>query len=132
MGKAMREITLFFLHSGHAWPTACAEHPASRASLVTHAHPLLSAANVQPPADMADVYVIGQLVGADGFDRPNLLCTWEVITGAQWAHVEGHTKGQTHVLMDPDDGVWAHPIDVHYQARSIQGTVPAVPGMAAR
>eukprot|EP00667_Euglena_gracilis_P027988 EG_transcript_35205 len=70
---------------------------------------------------MLDVFFVGQLQGAEEFRRKELFCSWRVIAGPHWQHVEGETFGQTHIMADPETTVWAHPIDVHYRTPAIQG-----------
>ena len=70
---------------------------------------------------MAEVYIFGQLVGAYAFGQHNLFCAWEIATGSNWTHVEGETRGQTHIAADSEPVVWAQPVDVHYKAHTLHG-----------
>ncbi|KAI9357653.1 B9 domain-containing protein 2-like protein [Zopfochytrium polystomum] len=72
---------------------------------------------------MAEVHVIGSLVGASGFPRPELTARWSIVAGESWTLIEGDDAGQTQVDL-PEDGrftVWSHPIDVHYGTKTIAG-----------
>eukprot|EP01065_Artemidia_motanka_P016651 TRINITY_DN20261_c0_g1_i1.p1 TRINITY_DN20261_c0_g1~~TRINITY_DN20261_c0_g1_i1.p1 ORF type:complete len:201 (+),score=20.90 TRINITY_DN20261_c0_g1_i1:53-604(+) len=70
-----------------------------------------------------ELHLLGQLSHATGFGERNLFVLWEVVSGAHWEHVEGAEQGQTHVLASESGigAVFAHPIDVHYRTRNIQG-----------
>ena len=46
---------------------------------------------------MAEVHVIGQLEGGEGFTTPNLSCRWSLETGGAWKLLEGTKEGQTQV-----------------------------------
>ncbi|KAJ1554266.1 B9 domain-containing protein 2, partial [Cladochytrium tenue] len=46
---------------------------------------------------MAEVHVIGTLLGAAGFPRAELCARWSVVAGEGWALVEGEDSGQTQV-----------------------------------
>jgi len=72
---------------------------------------------------MAELYIIGQIVGAKDFPSPNLFCRWSTVAGALWDIIEGEGKGQTQIdhPMDGDIAKWAHPIDIHYITKGIQG-----------
>eukprot|EP01062_Namystynia_karyoxenos_P011715 TRINITY_DN14209_c0_g1_i1.p1 TRINITY_DN14209_c0_g1~~TRINITY_DN14209_c0_g1_i1.p1 ORF type:complete len:213 (+),score=50.80 TRINITY_DN14209_c0_g1_i1:88-639(+) len=70
-----------------------------------------------------ELYLIGQLSHASDFNMSDIFVLWEIVTGAHWEHVEGAEQGQTHVLRAENGigAVFAHPIDVHYRTRNIQG-----------
>ncbi|KAI8918872.1 B9 domain-containing protein [Entophlyctis helioformis] len=72
---------------------------------------------------MAELHIIGTLVGASEFPKSSLCCHWEVTTSESWSLVEGESTGQTHVdvPLDQDLCVWSHPIDLHYATTSIAG-----------
>lgn len=72
---------------------------------------------------MAEVHVIGQVVGASEFPSSTLYCKWGVVTGGAWKLVEGIKEGQTHVDSPLSDDMtsWCHPIDIHYATKGIQG-----------
>jgi B9 domain-containing protein 2 len=71
---------------------------------------------------MAEVHVIGELVGAHGFESASLFCKWGFVTGAAWKSIEGDVTGQTHIDNPYDDlsARWGHPIGlpVRYQCLS--------------
>ncbi|KAM9800250.1 B9 domain-containing protein 2-like [Syngnathus acus] len=72
---------------------------------------------------MAEVHIIGQLVGAAGFPHNSLFCKWGFHTGGAWRLLSGSKQGQTQVD-DPQTGdtaYWSHPIDVHYATKGLQG-----------
>eukprot|EP00026_Physarum_polycephalum_P019312 Phypoly_transcript_21272.p1 GENE.Phypoly_transcript_21272~~Phypoly_transcript_21272.p1 ORF type:complete len:176 (+),score=17.78 Phypoly_transcript_21272:55-582(+) len=72
---------------------------------------------------MAELHILGQLVGASGFPSQDLFCKWSIVAGQNWSLLEGLIEGQTQVDV-PKNGqmaIWAHPIDVHYATKGIQG-----------
>lgn len=70
----------------------------------------------------AELYVIGEISGAHSFSGDSFFCTFEIITGTQWTHVEGANKGSTHVMQNSHDGVaWSYPIDAHFGMQAVQG-----------
>jgi len=72
---------------------------------------------------MAELHIVGQLVGATEFPSQDLFCKWSFVVGPDWTLLEGADEGQTQVD-SPQDGkmaIWAHPIDVHYSTKAIQG-----------
>ena len=61
---------------------------------------------------MAEVHVIGELVGASEFPSGDLFCKWSVSHGSGWRLLEGAREGQTQTD-HPQDGSfskWSHPI----------------------
>lgn len=46
---------------------------------------------------MAEVHIIGNLEGGEGFSSPNLSCKWSFETGGAWRLLEGVKDGQTQV-----------------------------------
>mmetsp|Transcript_28035 Transcript_28035/g.72120 ORF Transcript_28035/g.72120 Transcript_28035/m.72120 type:complete len:178 (+) Transcript_28035:349-882(+) len=72
---------------------------------------------------MAEVHVVGQLLGASGFGEKTVFCKWGFAAGTSWELVEGLDDGQTQVngAEEGDMAVWAHPIDVHYVSRGLTG-----------
>ncbi|XP_075773931.1 B9 domain-containing protein 2 [Pelodiscus sinensis] len=72
---------------------------------------------------MAEVHIIGQLVGASGFPRSSLFCKWGIHTGGAWKLLSGLREGQTQVDHPQLDDVayWSHPIDVHFATKGLQG-----------
>lgn len=72
---------------------------------------------------MAEVHVIGQILGGSGFPESSLFCKWKVQMGSAWRVLEGDTEGQTQVD-EPTDGPmahWSHPIDIHFGTKGLQG-----------
>ena len=48
---------------------------------------------------MAEVHIIGNLDGGEGFSSPNLSCKWCFETGGAWRLLEGVKDGQTQVSL---------------------------------
>lgn len=46
---------------------------------------------------MAEVHVIGQLVGGYGFPSGDLFCKWGLAIGTTWNILEGKNEGQTQI-----------------------------------
>ena len=46
---------------------------------------------------MAEVHLIGDIDGGDGFDSGDLFCKWGLSYGSAWRVLEGLEKGQTQV-----------------------------------
>ncbi|GAB6027754.1 B9 domain-containing protein 2 [Chamberlinius hualienensis] len=72
---------------------------------------------------MAEVHIIGQLIGAKGFSHKSLFCKWGIHTGNSWRLLSGLAEGQTQVdspAVD-DTSYWSHPLDLHYATKGIQG-----------
>merc|ERR1711934_732516 len=73
---------------------------------------------------MAEVHMIGQLLGATGFaEDQGLYCRWGVDMGDAWRVLEGFIDGRTQIGY-PGEGemsVWEHPIDVHWASASVAG-----------
>jgi len=75
---------------------------------------------------VAAVYIHGQVLGGTGFPGGNrgLHCQWELVTGTNWRATQGLTKGHTQLdfPVDPEEAVWAHPVEVHYAVEDrVQG-----------
>ncbi|KAH6566472.1 hypothetical protein BASA62_006657 [Batrachochytrium salamandrivorans] len=72
---------------------------------------------------MAELHILGTLVGASEFPNSTLCCHWELTAGEQWTPIEGDVSGQTHVdvPLDPDLCVWSYPIDIHLTTTSLSG-----------
>jgi len=73
---------------------------------------------------MAEVHLIGEIVGATGFPDDNLFCSFHVEKGSHWTHVSGLEKGQTQVnKRHPEEQInlFAHPIDIHYSTPTVVG-----------
>lgn len=72
---------------------------------------------------MAEVHVIGQIIGGSGFPESSLFCKWKVQMGSAWRVLQGDSEGQTQVD-DPSDepmANWCHPIDLHFATKGLQG-----------
>lgn len=100
---------------------------------------------------MAELHIIGQIIGASGFPQSSLFCKWGIHTGAlschfvtlwcilgtmrtilifisfisggAWRLLSGLKEGQTQVDI-PQIGemaYWSHPIDLHYSTKGLQG-----------
>lgn len=48
---------------------------------------------------MAQLHVIGELVGGKDFPSCDLFCKFGLVTGPDWRLLEGHESGQTQVLL---------------------------------
>lgn len=72
---------------------------------------------------MAEVHVIGTLLGATGFPKPELCAKWAIVAGDGWTLLEGDDAGQTQVDIpeDPRYTVWSHPLDIHYATKTVAG-----------
>ncbi|XP_053908883.1 B9 domain-containing protein 2 isoform X2 [Cuculus canorus] len=72
---------------------------------------------------MAEVHIMGQIVGGSGFPQSRLFCKWEVQAGGAWKLLEGAAAGQTHVDAPQAGDVtyWCHPLDVHFATKGLQG-----------
>lgn len=46
---------------------------------------------------MAEVHLIGELVGGSGFPSGDLFCKWGLSVGSAWKVLEGLQEGQTQV-----------------------------------
>ncbi|EDV29916.1 B9 domain-containing protein 2 [Trichoplax sp. H2] len=72
---------------------------------------------------MAEVHIIGEIIGATGFPSNNLYCKWSIHTENAWRLLEGNHEGQTQVdnPQNEEFAIWDHPIDVHYATKSLYG-----------
>ena len=96
---------------------------------------------------MAEMHIIGQVLGGSGFQSNNLFCKasqismaqqntmrfspegyfqlqqWGISAGRTWELLEGLEEGQTQLnqAADGDAVVWAHPIDIHYACKGLTG-----------
>ncbi|KAL9644433.1 hypothetical protein ABK040_013661 [Willaertia magna] len=73
---------------------------------------------------MAEVHLIGEIIGASEFVEDNLFCVWNVEKGSNWTHVSGQEKGQTQVNKrnaEDNINIFAHPIDCHYSTPTLIG-----------
>lgn len=50
---------------------------------------------------MAEVHIIGQILGAEGFKDRNVFCKWGIVAGSNWDLLEGTDQGQTQVDHPP-------------------------------
>ena len=46
---------------------------------------------------MAELHIIGQVVGGSGFPSQDLYCKWSIVAGQNWSLLEGLVEGQTQV-----------------------------------
>uniref|UniRef100_A0A3B3HXR8 B9 domain-containing protein 2 n=2 Tax=Oryzias latipes TaxID=8090 RepID=A0A3B3HXR8_ORYLA len=73
--------------------------------------------------NMAELHIIGQILGARGFPQNSLFCKWGVHTGGAWRLLSGLKEGQTQVDI-PQTGnmaYWSHPIDLQFATKGLQG-----------
>jgi len=72
---------------------------------------------------MAEVHIIGQIVGASGFPEHSLFCKWGLNVGSAWRVIAGLREGQTQVDSPQahEFAYWSHPIDIHLATRGLQG-----------
>ncbi|UXI15696.1 neural stem cell-derived dendrite regulator [Sarcoptes scabiei] len=72
---------------------------------------------------MAELFIIGQIVGAENFQTKSLYCKWKLIIGSGWKILEGIAEGQTQIdsTCNGDFACWQHPIDLHLVTKGIQG-----------
>ena len=72
---------------------------------------------------MAEMHVIGQLVGASGFPSQSLFCKWGIHIGGAWKVLAGLREGQTQVdhPLTEQFAYWSHPIDIHFATKGLQG-----------
>ncbi|ERE48774.1 transforming growth factor beta-1-like protein [Cricetulus griseus] len=88
------------------------------------AHPGVGLAKLgSETGTMAEVHVIGQILGATGFSESSLFCKWGIHTGAAWKLLSGVREGQTQVDTPQigDMAYWSHPIDLHFATKGLQG-----------
>ncbi|KAJ4462333.1 hypothetical protein PAPYR_13538 [Paratrimastix pyriformis] len=69
---------------------------------------------------MAEVFLIGEIVGASGFPHTELCCKYSFEIERDWELREGIPKGQTQVDVPRDGGmtIWSQPIDLHYSCHN--------------
>lgn len=76
---------------------------------------------------MAEVHLIGQIVGADDFEDRSLFSKWAIRSGSCWNLLEGRLGGQTQLTTKVVDESgkqrhsWSHPLDVHLYTKGLQG-----------
>jgi len=73
--------------------------------------------------EMAEVHVIGEIIGASGFPSHNLYCKWSVHVDGLWKLLAGQKEGQTQVdnPQNEDCARWCHPIDLHFATKGLKG-----------
>jgi B9 domain-containing protein 2 len=73
-----------------------------------------------------EVHFLGSIVGGQGFDS-GVSVRWSIVGGRGWKRLEGQSSGQSQFGYPERraggvmECVWAHPIDVHFSARTLQG-----------
>ena len=55
---------------------------------------------------MAEVHLIGELLGGSDFPSGNLFCKWGLSTGSAWKVLEGLEEGQTQTDLPKVDALW--------------------------
>ena len=72
---------------------------------------------------MAELHVTGQLHSASDFEATGLFAKYEALASDNFRLLQGIAHGHTHVDHPHDDEIalWAHPIDLHYATKSIDG-----------
>lgn len=83
---------------------------------------------------MAELHIIGEIIGAEGFSEQSLFAKWKLNAGSSWRPLEGFTEGQTQLSarkirvqdeaefqISQSHHLWSHPIDVHYATKGLQG-----------
>lgn len=92
---------------------------------------------------MAELFILGQLIGAKDFIEKSLFCKWKLVAGkfflkivriffykflitdlgSGWKFLEGITEAQTQIDTSSNLGFacWSHPIDIHLATKGIQG-----------
>ncbi len=72
---------------------------------------------------MAELHIVGQILGAANFSLPSIFCKFSVEAGANFRLLQGSVSGQTQCDMPPEGemALLAHPLDVHYALKGIDG-----------
>ncbi|XP_002736715.1 B9 domain-containing protein 2-like [Saccoglossus kowalevskii] len=72
---------------------------------------------------MAEVHIIGEIVGASCFPENSLFCKWGIHAGGAWKLLAGCKEGQSQVDIPVDEEfcAWSHPIDIHFATKGLQG-----------
>jgi B9 domain-containing protein 2 len=72
---------------------------------------------------MAEVHLIGTILGASEFSASSLCCRYDIIAGDSWTLLEGNSSGQTHVDSPSNESsvIWNQPIDLHFNTKSLSG-----------
>ena len=87
----------------------------------------------EDPGD-PEVHIVGEVMGGSGFED-GVSCKFVIQAGPSWKKLQGNPGGQTHVIYKSTVStidVWAHPIDIHFVAGSVEvggGTGPRPPRM---
>lgn len=70
------------------------------------------------------VHLIGELVGAEGFNTNKVYARWEINVGTDWRLLAGIDQGETFYDSSEhsqDIAVFEHPVDLHYACKSLTG-----------
>ncbi|XP_047515458.1 B9 domain-containing protein 2 isoform X1 [Pieris napi] len=73
---------------------------------------------------MAELHILGHLNCAQHFTEGySLYCRYTIQAGPNWTLLTGCTEGQTSTGKPNTDNsvIWAHPLDIHFVTRGIQG-----------
>ncbi|KAF7282512.1 hypothetical protein GWI33_002577 [Rhynchophorus ferrugineus] len=72
---------------------------------------------------MAEVHIIGQIIGAREFPKQEVFCKWHLQIGNNWRVIEGKKEGQTQVSSSQFTEAcnWSYPIDIHLATAGIKG-----------
>ena len=70
---------------------------------------------------MAEVHIIGEIVGASGFPSQSLYCKWSLHIGGSWRILGGLKEGQTQVDNPQNENfaAWSHPLDIHLATKGL-------------
>eukprot|EP00742_Colponemidia_sp_Colp-10_P006160 GILJ01006593.1.p1 GENE.GILJ01006593.1~~GILJ01006593.1.p1 ORF type:complete len:209 (+),score=16.32 GILJ01006593.1:50-676(+) len=73
----------------------------------------------------AEVHLLGQLVGAEGFGTTDgIFCEFHIETGEHWSLISlgaEHSQTQTSYPEHGEFAAWCHPFDLHYETNSVHG-----------
>lgn len=72
---------------------------------------------------MAEVHVIGEIIGGSQFHEKTICCRWKLQSGENWQVLEGASQGQTQLDSPHVGGIsrWNHPLDLHLATRGLSG-----------
>lgn len=72
---------------------------------------------------MAELHLVGQVLGGSGFPLQSLYCKWSLEAGSNFRVLQGVSHGQTQCDYPNAEemAVWAHPLDVHYSLKGVDG-----------
>lgn len=62
-----------------------------------HAYARWRGAHAEAQLPMAELHIIGELVGGSDFPSADLFCKWSVSHGSGWRVLEGAREGQTQI-----------------------------------